>query len=449
LAAELGHAAAENSFGICLERGIGVQSNIALAAQYYQRSANHGNADGANNTGFCLEHGRGVGADIGLAAQYYKLAANRGHPEGTLNYRRCLRLLGRWEGTDRSSDVSCHRPVRDDLANAFIACLGDPAQFDSDSADLIWSIERLKRSRIGAAPLPAAAEALIEIGRGVSFVVRLERDRDGSLTAVKRPRVTAGSLLLEREAVIHRTLNHPLVIGFRDFRPGSLAIVTEFAGNGALVGHLARAKGDGGRRLRGANRIARIAVGIALAMRYLHACGVVHRDLTPDNVLLDWDWNPRIADFGHSFLRGAPAIPSFGDQERPAPCPSVDWRYLAPECYYHQYSPRSDVFSFAMILFELIVGHAGFPKGTNPYAVAKMVVVDEFRPVIPDWVEPSTRELIRDCWADDPDDRPSSEEIVERLRGIDFKLTAHVKSKKLAEFVAGVEKQEAVNAVAL
>jgi TPR repeat protein len=39
LASELNHAAAQNSFGICLERGIGVHKNLFLAAQYYQRSA--------------------------------------------------------------------------------------------------------------------------------------------------------------------------------------------------------------------------------------------------------------------------------------------------------------------------------------------------------------------------------------------------------------------------
>jgi TPR repeat protein len=456
LAAELGHAAAENSFGICLERGIGVQSNIALAARYYQQSANHGNADGANNIGFCLEHGRGVAADIALAAEYYKFAADHGHLEGRLNYRRCLRLLGRWEVPDRSSDVSCHPPARDDLAGAFIACLDDPTQFDSESAELITAIERLKRSRNQAVRAPAAAGTLrhgIEIGRGDSSVVEIERHRDGSLIAVKRPRIAFSRLLLEREVAIHRTLSHPLVIRFREFRRGraaeSPAILTEFAGNGSLAGHLGQAKDDGWKRLRGANRIARIAVGIALAMRYLHARGVVHRDLTPDNVLLDWDWNPRIADFGHSLLRGAPEIPSFGDQHEPTVWPSGDLRYLAPECYSNQYSPRSDVFSFAMILFELIVGQPGFPENTNHITVAKAVVVDEFRPVIPDWVGSSTRELINDCWAEDPDDRPSFEEIVERLREIDFKLTADVNSKKLAEFVERIEEREAIDSAAL
>jgi hypothetical protein len=46
------NAAAENSFGICLERGIGVHKNLSLAGQYYLRSAQQGHPDGANNFGF-------------------------------------------------------------------------------------------------------------------------------------------------------------------------------------------------------------------------------------------------------------------------------------------------------------------------------------------------------------------------------------------------------------
>jgi TPR repeat protein len=95
LSAGSNSASAQNSFGISLERGIGIQSNLSLAAQYYQHVALQGHPDGANNLGFCLEHGRGVKQNIELTAEYYKFAADRGHPEGELNYRRCLRLLGR------------------------------------------------------------------------------------------------------------------------------------------------------------------------------------------------------------------------------------------------------------------------------------------------------------------------------------------------------------------
>jgi TPR repeat protein len=75
LSADLNPTAAQNSFGICLERGKGIHKNLFLAAQYYQRSAQQGHPDGANNFGFCLEHGRGVEQNIEMASEYYKFAS--------------------------------------------------------------------------------------------------------------------------------------------------------------------------------------------------------------------------------------------------------------------------------------------------------------------------------------------------------------------------------------
>jgi serine/threonine protein kinase len=178
-------------------------------------------------------------------------------------------------------------------------------------------------------------------------------------------------------------------------------------------------------------------------MRYIHSCGVVHRDLKPGNILLDWDWNVRIADFGHSVSRKFPDSLSMNGEGLWALMPSVDWRYLAPECYDNQYSPRSDVFAVGLILFELIVGHPAFPKHLRRTAIAKLVIVDEFRPEIPEWVLPEVKKLMTDCWSDDPDDRPSFRIIFKRLKDIDFKVTAAVNSGKLSKFVKEIKTLEA------
>jgi serine/threonine protein kinase len=133
-------------------------------------------------------------------------------------------------------------------------------------------------------------------------------------------------------------------------------------------------------------------------MRYLHSCGVWNRDLRPENILLDWDWNVRIADFGHSLSREFLQPLSAARGGVWAMTPSVNWHYLAPECYRSQYGPRSDVFSFGLILYELVAGRSAFAKGLSDMAVAKLVVVDEFRPEIPDSVLPAVKQLITDCW---------------------------------------------------
>jgi TPR repeat protein len=424
MAADLGHAAAENSFGIFLERGIGVESNRGLAARFYERAAKHGHPDGANNFGFCLEHGRGVTRNIRVAAEYYKFAADHHHPEADANYRRCRRLLGQWDPPDRSSDVSSSRPSRDAVAKAFVACLQEPAQFDAESADLIAAIGRLKQSIL---PEPTPTKP-VTLGRGDSSLVSLADSAGGAAAAVKTPASPEAGALLGREAALHKRLKHPLVIGFREFRSKPPAIVTEYAGNGALAAHLP---------LTAPTRSAKIIAGTALAMRHLHARGIVHRDLRPENVLLDWDWNPRVADFGHSISL------AIGDQRASQRWPLIGSRYLAPECYDGQYSKFSDVFSFGMILFEMAVGAPAFPDWMTPLVVAKKLVTEERRPDIPEWIGPGVGALITECWADDPDDRPTFVEIVERLTVMNFKVTRGVNSAKVKRFVADVRAREA------
>jgi TPR repeat protein len=280
LAAKLGHSAAENRFGICVECGISFQSNVALAAHYYRLSAMHGDPDGANNLGFCLEHGRGVRRDIRLGADCYKFAADHGHVEAVLNYQRCLRLLGRWEVPDRSFDLSLSAPAREDLAEQFIVSLDDSGQFgsESDGLELRASIERFKRSQT-AGFLAAKKCALAPvIGRSGSSVLTLAECADGVLAVVKTATKQSGAQRISREAAIHKTVNHPLVIRVRGFYPQTPEIVTEFVERGQLAAH---------RPLSDWTLIAKIVAGIVIAMRHLHSCGVVHRVLAPDKILLD------------------------------------------------------------------------------------------------------------------------------------------------------------------
>jgi serine/threonine protein kinase len=325
------------------------------------------------------------------------------------------------------------------LAEIFRPFLENREPLGDDEKRLLRSFQRIKTTapviRLSADP----AWASDEIRSSGSSVVRMALDSESNPIAVKRAKNPECAALIHREADILTALKHPLVLGLRAHIPvRTPSIITEFAGNGSLASRLTV---GGQRPLPGPNRIAKVIAGIALAMRFAHSHGTIHRDLSPENILLDWDWTVRIADFGDSASLHAPPLVR---RDAPSHWPSVDFRYLAPECYDGTFCSASDVFAFGLILFEILSGRPAFPDYLNRWQIEFMVAVEDARSEIPEVVVAPARVLIEDCWA--ADDRPTFEEIADRLAEMQFKMTAHVNSAKVAEFVKRVEDWEKQNA---
>jgi serine/threonine protein kinase len=176
--------------------------------------------------------------------------------------------------------------------------------------------------------------------------MELKVESDGRLTAVKTvPDLQLGKRI-ELEATIHKTMNHLLVVRYFTELNHNPAITTEFAVNGSLRNHLSDDNNPDFSLLKHATQIAKIIAGIALVMRNVHSKSVISRNLTPENILLDWDWNVLIANFGCSTLTGKSCISPFIDPDGIA---LGDAYYLAPECYDNTDRPANDVFSFGFI----------------------------------------------------------------------------------------------------
>jgi len=145
----------------------------------------------------------------------------------------------------------------------------------------------------------------------------------------------------------------------------------------------------------------------AAGMSYLHLSTpvIVHRDLKTQNLLVDQNWQIKVADFGLSKILGDLRDP-------PSTMTSVGTpSYAAPEILSKQkYGPPADVYSFAIILWEMSTRATPYP-GLTAFQVILQVSNDNMRPIIPLNVPSPWAHLIRRCWISFPDQRPSFVEV--------------------------------------
>lgn len=212
-----------------------------------------------------------------------------------------------------------------------------------------------------------------------------------------------------REVAIMNRVRHPnlvLFMGAVTERP-HLSIVTEYLPRGSLYHLLSRANAgeilDRRRRLR-------MALDVAKGVNYLHCLNpsIVHWDLKSPNLLVDKNWSVKVCDFGLSRLKEHTFISSKSVAGTP------EW--MAPEFLRGEpTNEKSDVFSFGVILWELLTMQQPW-KGLSPVQVVGAVAFQNRRLSIPQDMSPAFATLVESCWADDPRQRPSFSSIVETLK---------------------------------
>lgn len=148
-----------------------------------------------------------------------------------------------------------------------------------------------------------------------------------------------------------------------------------------------------------------IAIGIAYGMSHLHEANIVHRDLKSMNILLDDRMLPFICDFG--IAKTCEGKNTFMTRE----CGSTLW--MAPEqMNSHHYDGKVDVYSYAVILYEMLCEHLPFEGLDRMQVMVK--VSDGKRPKLPS-KEKAVCSLIKSCWEQDPKKRPPFKKIYKKL----------------------------------
>jgi serine/threonine protein kinase len=246
---------------------------------------------------------------------------------------------------------------------------------------------------------PAGSGGSAEVWRALDM-------KTGEEVAVKRlhPIVfadDAGLARLKREFEALQSLNAPHIVHVRDLEVADdeAAIILDYVPGRSLADRLA-----GGPPFEPAEAVA-IARDIATALTAAHAAGIVHRDVTPGNILLDPTDGARLTDFGIALGGGAESVTATGQL-------MGTMRFLAPEQLRGApATPASDLHALAAVTYEMLAGHPAY-VATSPVALAE----EQDRGAAPIETIPAALDAaVRLAMAPDPADRPNVATFAESL----------------------------------
>ena len=194
----------------------------------------------------------------------------------------------------------------------------------------------------------------------------------------------------ELEARAVAALNHPNIVGVYD------------VGDGYMVSELVDGESLRGAKF-GLRKVLDIATQIAGGLAAAHAAGITHRDLKPENILLTRDGRVKILDFGLAKLRSAHVAAGAETQTVHTEPGMVMGTvgYMSPEQVRGlEADHRSDIFSFGLILYELLAGQRAFSRDTS---VETMTAILNHEPAeLPETVPPGVQAVVAHCLEKDP-----------------------------------------------
>lgn len=281
------------------------------------------------------------------------------------------------------------------------------------------------------------------LGRGSHGLVYKGMLRNGRLVAVKRssriaPRIRNTSTSgqencneVENEIDILSKLQSPRLVNLVGFSIDShdTLLVVEFMSNGTLydVLHSNSRPLSWGRRMK-------LALQTAKAVDILHSLSppVIHRDIKSANVLIDRNFNARLGDFGLALrchlddfrLRSTPPAGTMGYLD---PC------YVTPD----NLSTKTDVFSFGILLLEIISGRKAIDVAYSPPSIVDWAIplikrgklLAVYDPRIPPPKDPSLRKQLAvvaaKCVRPCRERRPTMKEVAECLSGLSKLVPLH------------------------
>ena len=252
-------------------------------------------------------------------------------------------------------------------------------------------------------------EILSSIGAGGMGEVWRARDtRLGRVVAIKKVK-EQHSERFRQEARSIAALNHPNICQLFDI--GSDYLVLEYVEGKPLSSPLPE------------KEAVRLAIQIAGALEEAHQHGIIHRDLKPSNIMVTDKGSVKLLDFGLAKLYEQSASEStaeFPPTQTGAVLGTV--AYMSPEQAQGQPADaRSDIFSFGLVLYEMLSGKKAFTGDSTP-AIMAALLRDDPPPL---QASPALEKIVRRCLAKQPSGRyPAVSEIKSVLEQISIEKPA-------------------------
>ncbi len=317
-------------------------------------------------------------------------------------------------GLEAIAEIMRERVSSEDTARALVAAALDIGSTDNSTALVldVVGLETAASADIGAsiAQLPAMAvplggesidgfvlKALLSDGR-YTRLFGAEDEVEGGEVALKFPKPLVASVAAYRAAFIREAwvgarvtspwLGH--VIELPPGRQTCLYTVMPLYQGELLETRLAR------RPALGLEEGRNIAILLARAAAALHRAGIVHRDIKPDNVILEREGSLKLIDFGVVRIPGMEDAP-------PADIPGT-LAYMAPEMFDGEAgNEATDIYALGVTMFRAFTGEFpyGNPDATSPPRRERPRALSALRPDLPAWLQAALARAI----ARDPADR--------------------------------------------
>jgi tetratricopeptide (TPR) repeat protein len=246
-------------------------------------------------------------------------------------------------------------------------------------------------------------ELLSELGEGGMGTVHLGRAPDGRIVALKTMNRIAfrsedGHRRFERETAALRKVDDPHVAAFVDADLAGPApyLVTEYVQGRPLDAVVAAGP-------LGQDGLRRLGLGLARALRALHAADLIHRDVKPANIIVMAGGEPVLIDLG---------IAHHIDKTRMTTRTIGTWSYLAPELVANKKpTGAADVFAWGAVMAYAATGRPCFAADSDPALLNQILTMEPDLSGVPGWL----RGIVGRSLAKDPDHRPSVRSLCEAM----------------------------------